>query len=92
MTATERSSKSVETYLKSLRSELRDLLDEDRDEIVEEIRTHIFDKTYGSQTPEAVAATLAALGTPQEHSHLVTGPKRWRSVRGSRVRRSTSSG
>lgn len=66
MTLTETSQKSVETYLKSLRRELRELLDEDVNEIVEEIRTHIFDKTSGSETPEAVAATLAALGTPRE--------------------------
>jgi hypothetical protein len=65
MTLTETSQRQVETYLKSLRRELSDLLDEDADEIVEEIRTHIFDKTSGER-PEAVAATLAALGTPRE--------------------------
>jgi hypothetical protein len=66
MTQTETSQNSVETYLKSLRRELRELLDDDVNEIVEEIRTHIFDKTADSETPEAIAATLAALGTPQE--------------------------
>jgi hypothetical protein len=66
MPLTETSQKSVETYLKSLRRELRELLDEDANEIIEEIRTHIFDKTSGSQSPEAVAATLGALGTPEE--------------------------
>ncbi len=65
MTLTETSARSVQIYLKSLRRELSDLLDEDANEIVEEIRTHIFDKTTG-ETPESVAATLAALGTPQE--------------------------
>ncbi|HEV2645934.1 MAG TPA: DUF1700 domain-containing protein [Acidobacteriaceae bacterium] len=65
MTLAETSARSVEIYLKSLRRELSDLLDEDANEIVEEIRTHIFDKTTG-ETPESVAATLAALGTPQE--------------------------
>jgi hypothetical protein len=66
MTLTETSQKTVDAYLKSLRRELRELLDEDAEEIVEEIRTHIFDKTSGEESPEAVTATLAALGTPQE--------------------------
>ena len=66
MTLTETSQKTVDAYLKSLRRELRELLDEDAQEIVEEIRTHIFDKTSGNESPEAVTATLAALGTPQE--------------------------
>jgi hypothetical protein len=66
MTLTGTSHKTVDAYLKSLRRELRELLDEDAEEIVEEIRTHIFDKTSGEESPEAVAATLAALGTPQE--------------------------
>ena len=66
MTLTETSQKTVDGYLKSLRRELRELLDEDAEEIVEEIRTHIFDKTSGDESPEAVTATLAALGTPQE--------------------------
>jgi len=65
MTLAGTSERSIEIYLKSLRRELGDLLDEDVNEIVAEIRTHIFDKTTG-ETPEAVDATLAALGTPQE--------------------------
>jgi hypothetical protein len=66
MTLTETSQKTVDAYLKSLRRELRELLDEDAEEIVEEIRTHIFDKTSGEEPPGAVTTTLAALGTPQE--------------------------
>jgi hypothetical protein len=66
MTLTETSQKTVDAYLKSLRRELRELLDEDAEEIVEEIRTHIFDKASGEESAGAVTATLAALGTPQE--------------------------
>jgi Protein of unknown function (DUF1700) len=66
MALTQMSQKTVDAYLKSLRRELRELLDEDAEEIVEEIRTHVFDKTSGDESPDAVTATLAALGTPQE--------------------------
>ena len=66
MTSTAESEKAVETYLASLRRHLRDLMDEDVREIVEEIHAHILDKTSADGTPETIAATLAALGSPQQ--------------------------
>ncbi len=42
------------------------LMDEDVNDIVEEIRAHILDKTWGEAPEDTVASTLAALGTPEE--------------------------
>jgi uncharacterized membrane protein len=66
MTSTAESEKAVETYLASLRRHLRDLMDEDVRDIVEEIHAHILDKTSANATPETIAATLASLGSPQQ--------------------------
>jgi hypothetical protein len=49
-----------------LRKQLRELMDEDATDIVDEIRAHILDKTSGRSSSEKVSATLAALGTPEE--------------------------
>ena len=65
MTSTAESEKAIETYLASLRRHLRDLMDEDVRDIVEEIHAHILDKTSADATPETIASTLAALGSPQ---------------------------
>jgi hypothetical protein len=59
------SQKAIDSYLAALRKELRELTDEDANDIVEEIRMHLLDKT-GGEAPETVTATLAALGTPAE--------------------------
>jgi len=66
MTLSIESRKSVDAYLAALRRQLRDLLDEDVKDIVEEIRMHILDKTAEDCSPGAVAAALAALGNPEE--------------------------
>jgi hypothetical protein len=66
MTTTAESEKAIETYLASLRRHLRDLMDEDVRDIVEEIHAHILDKTSANATPETIAATLASLGSPQQ--------------------------
>jgi hypothetical protein len=66
MTLAVESQKSVDAYLVALRKQLRELMDEDVNDIVAEIRMHILDKTSDNADPEAVAATLAALGTPAE--------------------------
>jgi hypothetical protein len=66
MTLTAESQKTIDAYLSALRKQLRELLDEDAKDIVEEIRTHILDKTSGDAPPETVSSTLAALGTPEE--------------------------
>jgi hypothetical protein len=65
MTYTPESQKAVDAYLTELRKQLRELMDADARDIVEEIRAHIWDKTSDAP-PEAVAATLAALGSPQQ--------------------------
>ena len=66
MNLTVDSQKSVEHYLAALRKELRELLEDDVRDIVEEIRAHILDKTGADPSPEAVADTLAALGPPEK--------------------------
>jgi hypothetical protein len=58
--------KTIDAYLVALRKQLRDLLEEDVNDIVDEIRGHILDKTSGAVALESVAATLAALGPPEE--------------------------
>jgi len=58
--------KTIDTYLTALRKQLRELMEEDATDIVEEIRAHILDKTSSGSSPEKVSATLAALGTPEE--------------------------
>jgi hypothetical protein len=66
MTLSAESQKSIEAYLAALRRQLRELLDEDVRDIVAEIRAHILDKTLGDASPGVIAATLDALGTPEE--------------------------
>jgi hypothetical protein len=66
MTLPAASQKAIDAYLAALRKQLRELLDEDSRDIVDEIRAHILDKTSAEAEPKDVAATLAALGTPQE--------------------------
>ncbi len=66
MTFSAESQKTIDAYLVSLRKQLRDLLDEDVNDIVEEIRGHILDKTSGDSPADSVVSTLAALGTPEE--------------------------
>jgi hypothetical protein len=63
MTIPAESQKTVDVYLATLRKQLRDLMEEDVRDIVEEIHAHILDKTSTTDSPEAVAATLAALGS-----------------------------
>lgn len=66
MTITAESQKTIESYLAALRRQLRGPMDEDIEDIVEEIRAHILDKTSLSAAPDALAATLASLGKPEE--------------------------
>jgi hypothetical protein len=59
----------IETYLARLRARLRGINEEDVREIVEELRSHILDKASeggAEATAGRVAATLAALGSPEE--------------------------
>lgn len=60
------SQKTIDGYLMALRKQLRELMDDDVNDIVEEIRFHILDKTSGDASPEAIASTLDALSTPEE--------------------------
>ena len=66
MTLSTESQKTIDTYLAALRKQLRELTDEDARDIAEEIRIHILDKTAESASPETIAGTLTALGTPAE--------------------------
>ncbi len=66
MILSEASQKVVDDYLAALRRQLRDLMEEDMNDIVEEIRAHILDKTTASADPAQVEQTLVALGTPAE--------------------------
>jgi hypothetical protein len=81
MTVSAESQKTIDTYLAALRRHLRGLTEADAQDIVEEIRTHILDKTADmpgevsdsaqpSEEAQDSAATLAtivdALGTPEE--------------------------
>jgi len=66
MTLSAKSQKMIDAYLTALGRQLRDLMDEDVRDIVEELRAHILDKTSTEASPESVAATLSALGTPEQ--------------------------
>jgi|SRR5215831_10601892 len=60
--------KSVEEYLSTLRARLRGVKEQDAQDFVEELRSHIQDKisTAGEMTPSAVERVLTALGNPEE--------------------------
>ncbi len=64
MSLSEASQKAIDDYIASLRRQLRDLMEEDMNDIVEEIRAHILDKTSAGADPGQVEQTLAALGPP----------------------------
>ncbi len=64
MTLSDASQKAIDDYLAALRRQLRDLMEEDMNDIVEEIRAHILDKTTAGS--DLVDQTLAALGAPRD--------------------------
>ena len=66
MTLSAESQKTIDAYLAALRKQLRQLTDEDANDIVEEIRAHILDKASDDASADTVSSTLAALGTPEE--------------------------
>lgn len=66
MTYTAASQKAIDDYLASLRRQLRDLMDEDVHDIVEEIHAHLLDKTSGDPSPQQIASALSALGSPRQ--------------------------
>ena len=66
MTLPDASQKAIDDYLTALRRQLRDLMEEDMNDIVEEIRAHILDKTTAGADPAEVEQTLTALGAPRE--------------------------
>jgi hypothetical protein len=65
MTLPAESQKTLDAYLAALRKQLRELRDEDVNDIVEEIRFHVLDKTSSDTSLENVSSTLAALGAPE---------------------------
>ena len=66
MTLSETPQKAIEDYLQALRRQLRDLMEEDMNDIVSEIRVHILDKTSSGGDAAQVEQTLAALGAPRD--------------------------
>jgi hypothetical protein len=66
MTIPDDAQRKIDAYLDRLRRCLRSMREEDAHEIVEELRSHILDKTDGSASPAAVDAALAGLGTPED--------------------------
>lgn len=57
----------IEVYLHRIRERLRGLRTEERREILEELRSHIMEKsTAGGMTGAAVDAALESLGSPEE--------------------------
>ena len=68
MTISADSQQMIDAYLKVLRKHLRPLSDQDAREVVEEIRSHILDKSAaaGDITTASVASTLSALGRPED--------------------------
>jgi uncharacterized membrane protein len=70
MTVTGESQQKIEAYLGKLRGRLRGGNDEEVHEIIEELRSHILDKSVGEAggeiTAAGVEAALTALGSPEE--------------------------
>lgn len=66
MSVSQEPHKAIDAYLAVLRKQLRELMDEDAKDIVDEIHAHLLDKIPENSDSETVAATLAALGTPAE--------------------------
>jgi uncharacterized membrane protein len=60
--------KKIEAYLNTLRQRLRGLNDEDAHEIIEELRSHIMDKSAldGPVTTASIDAALTSLGDPED--------------------------
>jgi hypothetical protein len=66
MNLTPESQRTIDDYLSTLRRQLRDLMDEDVRDIVEEIHAHILDKTSGDPSPEMIVSALNALGSARQ--------------------------
>jgi hypothetical protein len=68
MTIAEDSQHKIDAYLGQLRKRLRGLRDEDVQEIVEELRSHILDKALvaGNVTAAGVDSAVTALGSPDD--------------------------
>jgi len=66
MTDAEIGQRKIKQYLQELAAALRSLPAEQVRDIVEELRSHIVEKTSGDMAPDSVGAVLTALGTPQD--------------------------
>jgi uncharacterized membrane protein len=68
MTLAADAQQKIDAYLKTIDDRLRGLSSQDRREIVEELRSHILEKTSvdGGATLAGVDAALAALGNPED--------------------------
>lgn len=68
MSIPDASQQLIDAYLLELRKSLRGLRQEDAQEIVQELRSHILDKAAigGQVAPAGIASALEALGAPHE--------------------------
>lgn len=68
MTLADNAQQRIEEYLNTLRARLRGVSEQDAQEFVEELRSHIQDKISGAgeMTPAVVEKVLMALGDPAE--------------------------
>lgn len=66
MTDAEIGQRKIKQYLQELTAALRSLPPEQVRDIVEELRSHIVEKTSGDMAPDSVDGVLTALGSPQD--------------------------
>jgi len=66
MTDAEIAQRKIKQYLQELAAALRSFPAEQVRDIVEELRSHIVEKTSADMSPNSVDVVLAALGSPQD--------------------------
>lgn len=60
----------LERFLHDVRRELRGLSSAEDAEVIEELRSHVLDRTGGSLSADAVGTALRAIGSPDEVARL----------------------
>ena len=73
--------KTIDTYLAALRKQLRELMEEDATDIVDEIRAHILDKT-----PQRKSPPLSQPSARPRSSPAATAPRSCSGALNSRAR------
>ena len=61
-----KSPEQLETYLRTVRENLRRLPESEASEVVQELRSHVLDRVAGDFTEASLAHALASLGDPRE--------------------------